>query len=679
MTSQEYFHAVERLPYGKTLPTARYLLDLQHESVPWQLRAAVSELRARLGIGAQFNVLKFGLRQPRISFLSYPDFDRAGHPALDESVVVDLVTGKMRRETYRARRNPPILHRKERFVPTDYAHYAAFRQLTDAEERAGLLEDTSHIGFRLNWEESLAKKGYVVQGHRLVVVEHSNKVAPAQTPRRTIARDRTALMRSEVSKPVKLMLEFKQLRPGAFFFDYGCGHGFDVRAVADLGFKASGWDPAHAPEVEKKTADVVNLGFVLNVIENPAERVETLLQAWGLTKRLLVVSTLVAGREAYEDAQNFGDGVVTSRSTFQKYYEQGELHALLEDTLEHEAVPVSLGIFFVFRETADLHDFLAERTKRFIDWENISRRLGLRRALQRSRDPYDEHRELLSAYWERLLELGRTPRETEFERLGEVRRACGSIRRAFSLFADRFGEETFAAARGRRREDLLVYAAAAQLRKKIPFTQLSAQLQNDIRSHFGSYTEADKAARELLFASGDEDELELALGQAKEGWIDSNEGHWFVHRDVLDELPGIFRVYVACAARLFGDPREADLIKFHLHSKKLTFLHYADFADPFPELTRRIKIDLRRLFVTVFESPPGPTRQVLLFKERFLPTGHAHLEEAQNVSRRLRAHGIDVDSVGHGPTRGEFDAWLAARGLDRLLRKKPSSPTKEHQ
>ena len=680
MTTQEYLQAVAQLPYGKTLPTAKYLLDLGDPRMPFLLRTATEELRKRLSIGPEFNLLKFSLRDPKISFLSYPTFERDGHPALAEAIIVDLISGKSRRDNYSGRRNPPILHRKETFVPAEHPRFSEFRKLTEAEEKIGLLVDTARIGFRLNWEKALAEKKCLVRGHRLVPVDsqaNGGNAVPARMspPPKKIARDRTALMRKEVSKPVKLILEHKQMRPGYRFFDYGCGYSFDVNAISALGFVSSGWDPAHAPDGAKTEAEVVNLGFVLNVIEDPAERVETLLEAWRLTKRVLVVSTLISGNEVYADVQLFGDGVLTSRDTFQKYFEQAELHALLEDTLGHEAVPVSLGTFFVFRETSDLHDFLASRTRRFIDWESLSRRLGITRALNRRRDPYDEHRELLDSYWETLLELGRTPRPEEFERLPEVRLACGSIPRAFELFSERFGAQTFDAARARRREDMLVYVAANQLRKRIPFTQLSSQLQHDIKSHFGTYAQAEDKARELLFASGDQDELELALGKIKEGHLDPIEGHFTIHRDLLDELPSIFRVYVACAARLFGDPKQADLIKIHLHSKKLTFLHYVDFlGDPFPELARRIKIELGRLFVTVFDSPPGSERQLLLFKERFLAKSHPGRDEMERLSARLRARGLTEDNVGHGPTRSNFEAWLKSEGLDRALRRKPAQP-----
>jgi hypothetical protein len=70
-----------------------------------------------LEIGPEFNLLKFHTASPEISFLAYPDFEKHPHPALKESVIVDLVTGKTRRDDYGTRANPPILHRKETFLP----------------------------------------------------------------------------------------------------------------------------------------------------------------------------------------------------------------------------------------------------------------------------------------------------------------------------------------------------------------------------------------------------------------------------------------------------------------------------------------------------------------------------------------------------------------------------------
>jgi hypothetical protein len=82
-------------------------------------------------------------------------------------------------------------------------------------------------------------------------------------------RHRTAIKRYDLSKPVKQLLERDLLRKGDPFFDFGCGHGMDVEALQQLGYQASGWDPAFRPNAPKTPAAAVILA-VLIVIEEPA-------------------------------------------------------------------------------------------------------------------------------------------------------------------------------------------------------------------------------------------------------------------------------------------------------------------------------------------------------------------------------------------------------------------------
>ena len=123
-----------------------------------------------------------------------------------------------------------------------------------------------------------------------------------------------------MSQGVKCLLRDGLLGQEVTFFDYGCGRGEDVELLTAEGIAAGGWDPAHRPEAPRQEADVVNLGYVLNVIESPQERAATLRQAWDLCRQLLAVSAqvLVAGRGQAPVA--FGDGVLTGRGTFQKFY-----------------------------------------------------------------------------------------------------------------------------------------------------------------------------------------------------------------------------------------------------------------------------------------------------------------------------------------------------------------------
>jgi hypothetical protein len=61
---------------------------------------------------------------------------------------------------------------------------------------------------------------------------------------------------------------------------------------------------------------VVHLGFVLNVIEAPDERLETLRDAWSICRKLLIVAARVAGGDRLATGGQYGDGVVTRLGTF---------------------------------------------------------------------------------------------------------------------------------------------------------------------------------------------------------------------------------------------------------------------------------------------------------------------------------------------------------------------------
>ncbi len=57
----------------------------------------------------------------------------------------------------------------------------------------------------------------------------------------------------------------------------------------------------------------------------------------------------------------YGDGVITTRNTFQKYYDQEELKLYIDQVLGVDALPVALGIYFVFRDEAQAQSFRASR------------------------------------------------------------------------------------------------------------------------------------------------------------------------------------------------------------------------------------------------------------------------------------------------------------------------------
>src|SRR4051812_21567265 len=105
-----------------------------------------------------------------------------------------------------------------------------------------------------------------------------------------VARHRTALQRRQLSRPIRVALEDHLITQSTSIFDYGCGRGYDSTALKELGFSCEGWDPNYFPEQNHEPADVVNLGYVINVIEDLDERASALRDAWSLTRKLLIVS-----------------------------------------------------------------------------------------------------------------------------------------------------------------------------------------------------------------------------------------------------------------------------------------------------------------------------------------------------------------------------------------------------
>lgn len=444
MNLTEYQQHLDKLKFGKQLPGAIYIFRDPESDLGSDLSRLISRVEAVFSIGQEFNVLKFRKNELKVSFLSYPSFMDEAHPALRYAITIDLTTGKDRRTDYDLNPNPPILHRKETFLPHEHPQRATFAALTRQEEQVGLFDHTATIGFKLNWERLLLEKGIAIKGNQIIQIE--SEKSDVKDDRRchskqkdlgvTVDRHKTALTRYELSKPVKTIIEYGILKPDATFFDYGCGKGSDIRGLQGLGYSAAGWDPVHRPAEPKIISDIINLGFVLNVIEDPAERLAALVDAFRYARRLLVVSSLISETVDTSRARKFNDGVLTRANTFQKYFDQQELQQYIEDALDSTAVPVALGVFYVFREPTDHQDFIASRTRRSFDWNLVSERLGLGGPRTLWKTLYEEYKDLLTPFGQVSLSLGRMPDVNECEGIPELINRLGSTKRALRVYVE---------------------------------------------------------------------------------------------------------------------------------------------------------------------------------------------------------------------------------------------------
>lgn len=262
------------------------------------------------------SVAKLNLRTGRLSLLAYRDFDEDPFPELAASWVFSSGSASApSHRIYADSLNPPILHRKELLVAPTYPGREGWVQLTSTAETLGLFDDTTTIGFKLNWERLIASKGYRLAGDEFLPIgneTHSDTEALGPFDGQ-VQRHLTALTRSSLSAPVQLLFRHGLLSPGSTVFDYGCGRGGDVTGLAANGLAAHGWDPHFAPDQPIFEADVVNLGFVVNVIEDPAERVDAMHKAFKLARRVMSIGVMLYGSDPA--GRPFRDGFITSRNT----------------------------------------------------------------------------------------------------------------------------------------------------------------------------------------------------------------------------------------------------------------------------------------------------------------------------------------------------------------------------
>ena len=219
-------------------------------------------------------------------------------------------------------------------------------------------------------------------------------------------------------------------------FDYGCGRGGDVAGLTANGFTARGWDPHYAADQPIVEADVVNLGFVVNVIEDPAERVDAMHKAFRLARRVMAIGVMLYGSEPA--GRPFRDGFITSRNTFQKYFSQAEFKDYVEQVLHQEAFMAGPGVAFVFSDKDAEQRFNAGRFRtRGIAARLLATRVprvrvvrepreAVVRASRECRQPSRaelelmQARPLLDSLWATALDLGRFPEPDEVGNLAEV-------------------------------------------------------------------------------------------------------------------------------------------------------------------------------------------------------------------------------------------------------------------
>jgi DNA phosphorothioation-associated putative methyltransferase len=477
------------------------------------------------------------------------------------------------------------------------------------------------------------------------------------------ARHRTALQRRGLSRPIRLALEAGLITRETDVLDYGCGYGDDLRGLRSRGILCAGWDPIHRPRGQRKPVDVVNLGYVVNVIENAEERRTTLHEAWALTRKLLIVSARLIIEATAGRQTPYEDGCLTQRGTFQKYYQQHELRGWIDETLRVSSVPAGPGIFYVFRDPELRQSFLAARYRQ----QAIAPRQYQHDAL------FEQYKALLAPLMAFVTTRGRLPEESELDVAPQIYEMIGSFRHAFAIIQRVTGADQWNRIREARAQDLLIYLALAHFDGRPRFSDLPRVLQLDVRALFSTYRRACALADDLLFSAGNPQAIDAACRATMVGKLTPSA--LYVHISVVSQLPPILRIYEGCARTYIGIAEGVNLIKLHRGMPQVSYLAYPDFErDPHPVLVAALIVPLKTFRIQYRDYTDAKNPPILHRKETFLPPGHPLYAKFERLTRQEERWGLYARPEVIG-TREGWRTQLDALGVrlcgHRIIRNQP--------
>ncbi|TDD89525.1 DNA phosphorothioation-associated putative methyltransferase [Actinomadura darangshiensis] len=410
----------------------------------------------------------------------------------------------------------------------------------------------------------------------------------------------TAIGRTTLSVAARQAVVDGEVNESAGVLDYGSGRGHDVRGLREMRFQAQGWDPFYAPNERPRPADVVLLTYVLNVIEDSDERHQTLQRAWELAEHLLVVTTRLTWDRSKVRGQQYEDGVLTSRRTFQHLFSPAELRSYVEHATGVRCVSAAPGIVYAFKNDDARLRYLARKIVPDADWLASDDTGSAIAAVV----DYTERRG-------RMPVLEETP--TEMAKL-LAHLQPNDLRRIVKKSAD--PEKVEAGGRASTLSTLL-FLAVEVFNGRGPYGSLPTSLQLDVKAFFSSYKEACRRADRLLLKLRDDSYVRGAMQTSKVGKLTPTA--LYVHRRAVEQMPTVLRLYEHCASIAAGRPPSWTVAKLRHQGRAVSWQDYPEFdADPHPKLHSSYMVDLTTLKTSFKSYAEAANRPLLHRKHEFL-------------------------------------------------------------
>ncbi|MFI7057649.1 DNA phosphorothioation-associated putative methyltransferase [Streptosporangium canum] len=457
----------------------------------------------------------------------------------------------------------------------------------------------------------------------------------------------TAIGRTGLSVPARQAVIDQQIISGSSVLDYGCGRGADVDALTSMDIAASGWDPYYHPDGRLEAADVVLLTYVLNIIEDPQERRRTLLRAWDLAEQSLVVSTRLTWERSKIKGAEFGDGVLTSRRTFQHLFGASELRGYVEDVTGVRCVSAAPGIVYAFKRDEARLSYLARRIAPDVAWLAS-----------------DDAASAIASIIDQSEQRGRIPRLEEMP--GQMAELLAHLSVSELQRLVRSSADSDKIAEGAKRSTLttLLFLALELFNGRGPFSCLPLSVQLDVRAFFSSYKEACQRADRLLLKLRDDSYVRGAMQASRVGKFTPTA--LYLHRRAVDLMPIVLRLYEHCAAIAAGRPSEWSVLKLRHQGRAVSWLDYPEFdSDPHPRLKSSYVVDLATLKTSFISYDQSANRPLLHRKHEFLSSDDPHVPKYE----RLTQSEIKAGLYKNPHLIGTEDGWEAELArCERALR-----------
>lgn len=447
----------------------------------------------------------------------------------------------------------------------------------------------------------------------------------------------TAISRAGLSVPARQAVIDRQVAPGRSVLDYGCGRGDDVRALQHLDCAAVGWDPFYQPDAKLEPADVVLLTYVLNVIEDPGERRKTLKAAWDLAGTVLVASARLTWEKSKVKGEAFGDGLLTSRQTFQHLFRASELRNYVEEVTGVRTVSAAPGVVYAFKDERARLSYLAQRIVPDAEWLAS-----------------EDTTSAIAAVVDHVERRGRMPRMEEMPQ--PMAELLSHLRPSELSRLARDSTDQAKADEGAKRSTLntLLFLAVELFNGRGPFSSLPLSVQLDVRAFFSSYKEACQRSDRLLLKLRDDVYVRGAMNASTVGKLTPTA--LYVHQRAVERMPTVLRLYEHCASIAAGRPQEWTVAKLRHQGRAVSWLDYPDFdADPHPRILSSYQVDLRTLETSHTSYANSTNRPLLHRKHEFLAPGDPDSEKYE----RLTAAEVRAGLYEHPHLIGTEKGWEA--------------------